>query len=112
MRQFFVVHVTTKVDVKLGTYLFDRVLNLPMDFFERTQTGKITYDINQMWRIRTFLMGQLFGTVLNSTTLLVFLPVMFFFSPMMTLIVLGICALMVLWIVVMLPVHRREDASG
>ena len=37
VRQFLVVHVTTKVDVKLGTYLFDRVLNLPMDFFERTR---------------------------------------------------------------------------
>ena len=108
VRQFLVVHLTTKVDVKLGTYLFDRVLNLPMDFFERNQTGKITYDINQMWKIRTFLMGQLFGTVLDSTTLLVFLPIMFFFSPMMTFIVLGTCVLMVLWIVVMLPVNRRK----
>src|SRR5271169_5777264 len=45
VRQFLIVHLTTRVDVKLATYLFDKVLNLPMDFFERTQTGKITHDV-------------------------------------------------------------------
>ena len=81
------------MDVKLATYMFDRLLNLPMDFFERTQTGRITHDMHEMWKIRTFLMGQLFGTVLDSTTLLVFIPIMFFFSPIMTLIVLAnMCA--------------------
>jgi len=111
VRQFLIVHLTTRVDVKLGTYMFDKLLNLPIDFFERTQTGKISYDINQLWKIRTFLMGQLFGTVLDSATLLVFLPVMFFFSPIMTLVVLASCALMVLWIVAMLPAYRRKTAA-
>ena len=111
VRQFLIVHLTTRVDVKLATYMFNKVLNLPIDFFERTQTGSITHDISQMWRIRAFLTGQLFGTVLDSTTLLVFLPVMFFFSPMMTLIVLAACALMVIWIVVMLPAYRRKTSA-
>jgi subfamily B ATP-binding cassette protein HlyB/CyaB len=111
VRQYLIVHLTTRVDVKLGTYMFEKLLNLPIDFFERTQTGKISYDLNQMWRIRTFLMGQLFGTVLDSTTLLVFLPVMFFFSPIMTMVVLAACALMVGWIVVMLPAYRRKTSA-
>ena len=111
VRQFLIVHLTTRVDVKLGTYMFEKLLNLPMDFFERTQTGKITHDLNEMWKIRGFLMGQLFGTVLDSTTLLVFLPVMFFFSPILTLIVLAACALMVLWIIAMLPAYRRKTSA-
>ena len=111
VRQFLVVHLTTRVDVKLSTYMFDRLMNLPIDFFERTQTGRIMHDINELWKIRTFLMGQLFGTVLDSTTLLVFIPVMFFFSPLMTLIVLATCGLMVLWIVMMLPHYRRKSQA-
>jgi len=111
VRQFLIVHLTTRVDVKLGTYMFNKLLNLPIDFFERTQTGMITHDLNEMWKIRSFLMGQLFGTVLDSTTLLVFLPVMFFFSPILTLIVLGVCALMVLWIIAMLPAYRRRTSA-
>ena len=111
LRQFLIVHLTTRIDVKLATYMFEKVLNLPIDFFERTQTGQITYDMNQMWKIRAFLMGQLFGTVLDSVTLLVFLPVMFFFSPTMTLIVLASCGLMVLLIVAMLPAYRRKSQA-
>jgi subfamily B ATP-binding cassette protein HlyB/CyaB len=111
VRQFLVVHLTTRLDVKLSTYMFDKVLNLPIDFFERTQTGTITHDMQEMWKIRTFLMGQLFGTVLDSTTLLVFLPVMFFFSPLMTLIVLAACGLMAAWIIAMLPVYRRKSMA-
>lgn len=111
VRQFLIVHLTTRVDVKLATYIFEKVLNLRMDFFERTPTGKITHDLNQMWKIRGFLMGQLFGTVLDSSTLLVFVPIMLFFSPVMTLVVLAACALMVLWIVMLLPEYRRKSQA-
>lgn len=111
LRQYLIVHLTTRVDVKLATYVFDKLLNLPIDFFEHTQTGIITHDMYQTWKIRAFLMGQLFGTILDSTTLLVFLPVMFFFSPVMTLVVLATCSLMVLWIVVMLPTYRRKSQA-
>ena len=109
LRQLLILHLTTRVDVKLAKYMFDKILNLPIDFFERTQVGRITYDAQQIWRIRTFLMGQLFGTVLDSTTMLVFIPIMFFFSTIMTLIVLGTCAAMSLWIIGMLPYTRRKS---
>jgi ATP-binding cassette subfamily B protein len=108
LRYYLVLYLTTRVDVRLGTYMFDRLLNLPIDFFERTQVGKITHDVYQLWKVRSFLTGQLFGTVLDSATLLVFLPVMFFFSPTMTFIVLGLCGLMMVWLVIMLPHHRKK----
>lgn len=111
IRNFLVLHLTTRIDVKLTTYLFDKILNLPMDFFEKNQVGKVTYDLNQLTRIRSFLTGQLFGTVLDSTTLLFFLPVMFFFSPTITVIVLAICALIVCWLVAMLPIYRRKTTA-
>jgi ATP-binding cassette, subfamily B, bacterial HlyB/CyaB len=111
MRRFLVLHVTARVDAKLSTYMFDKVLSLPIDFFERTATGMITRDMNEMWKIRSFLTGQMFGTVLDSFVLLVFLPIMFFFSTILTGVVLGLCALICLWIVKMLPVLRRKGAA-
>ena len=80
-----------------------------MDFFERTQVGKIAYDMNQVFRIRSFLVGQLFGTILDSTTLLFFIPVMLFFSPTMTAVVVGLAALIVLWLIALLPAYRRKS---
>ena len=111
VRQYLVSHLTTRVDVGLSTYLFDKLLNLPIDFFERTQVGRVTHDAQQLWKIRTFMTGQLFGTVLDSTTMMVFLPVMFFFSPLMTAIVLASCAVIAGWIVLMLPYCRRKASA-
>jgi ATP-binding cassette subfamily B protein len=111
LRRYLILILTTRADVKLSTYIFDKVLNLPVDFFERTSVGTVSHDMNEVWKIRNFLTGQLFGAVLDGFVLFVFLPVMFFFSPVMTLIVLGVCALIVGWIIVMLPTYRRANAA-
>ena len=111
LRNFLVLFITARVDVRLSEYLFDHVITLPIDYFERTQVGIIGRDMNEIWRVRAFLTGQLFGTVLDSLTLLVFLPVMFFFSPLLTLIVLVVCALIVGWLVIMLPPYRKRTSA-
>ena len=111
LRAYLVHFITARVDVRLSEYLMDNVLKLPIDFFERTQVGIIGRDMNEIWRVRTFLTGQLFGTVLDSLTLFVFLPVMFFFSPLLTIVVLLICALIVGWLVMMLPHYRKRTTA-
>ena len=93
MRQYLILHMTKRMDAKLGMYVFEKVLNLPIDFFERTQSGKVFHDMWELRKIRTFLVGQMFGTLLDSATLLIFIPIMFFFSPAMTAVVLGCCGL-------------------
>jgi ATP-binding cassette, subfamily B, bacterial HlyB/CyaB len=111
MRRFLVFHVTARVDAKLSTYMFNKVLSLPLDFFEHSSTGVITRDMNEIFKIRNFLTGQLFGTVLDCGVLLIFLPIMFFFSTILTAVVLGLCGLICLWIIWMLPVLRRKGAA-
>ena len=111
LRSYLVLFTTARVDVRLSEYLLDRVLKLPIDYFERTQVGIIGRDMNEIWKVRGFLTGQLFGTVLDSMTLLVFVPVMFFFSPLLTLIVLAICGLIVGWLVLMLPFYRKRSSA-
>ena len=108
VRQLLVAHLTTRVDVKISTYIFEKVLNLPMDFFERTQVGLVARDMREIYRIREFLSGQLFGTVMDSTVLIFFLPVMFFFSSTLTFVVLAICGIIVAWLIAMLPTYRRK----
>ena len=111
LRRFLVLHLTTRIDVRLSEYVFQRVLHLPMGFFERTPVGRTAHDLNEVWKVRNFLTGQLFGTVLDSMTLLFFLPVMFLFSPALTFTVLGFCGIIVAWIVFMLPGYRRRSSA-
>ncbi|MBR0750752.1 peptidase domain-containing ABC transporter [Bradyrhizobium jicamae] len=111
LRQYLVHNLTARLDVKLSTYVFERVLNLPIDYFERNQIGLIARDMREIFRVRSFLIGQLFGAILDSTTLLFFLPVMFFFSPLLTFIVLGLSALIAAWLILMLPYYRKKSTA-
>jgi subfamily B ATP-binding cassette protein HlyB/CyaB len=111
IRRFLVFHVSARVDAKLSTYMFDKVLSLPLDYFERSSAGVIIRDMNEIFKIRNFLTGQLFGTVLDCGVLVIFLPIMFFFSAILTGFVLGVCALICLWIIWMLPVLRRKAGA-
>jgi len=111
MRRFMVLHVTARVDTKLSTYMFNKVLDLPIDFFERSSSGIIARDMNEIFKIRNFLTGQLFGTLLDCFVLFIFIPVMLFFSVLLTGVVIGFTALICVWITVMLPALRRRGAE-
>ncbi len=111
LRRYLVLYLSQRVDAKLSTFMFDKVLSLPIDFFERNPVGEITRDISEFYKIRNFLTGQMFGSVLDSLVLFVFLPIMFFFSPLLTGFVLAFCALICLWIILRLPALRAKSTA-
>ncbi|WP_245593479.1 peptidase domain-containing ABC transporter [Azospirillum halopraeferens] len=90
---------TARVDARINTAVFNRLVRLPMDFFEQTPTGTVSYKINEIWRVRSFITEQVFGVMLDLMTLLVIIPAMFVLSPGLTFVVLGIGALMCLVVV-------------
>jgi ATP-binding cassette subfamily B protein len=110
LRSFLLLFLAARVDTRLSEYIFERVIQLPVDYFERVQLGETMHDFNEVWKIREFLTGQVFGVVLDSLVLLIFLPVMFAINPWLTLLVLLFCALIVAWLLIILP-HIRE-ANG
>ncbi len=111
LRRYLVLHVSQRMDAKLSTYMFDKVVNLPLDFFERNSVGEISRDMNEMYKVRNFLTGQLFGSVLDALVLVVFLPIMFAFSPLLTAFVLAFAALICGWIIIRLPDLRRKSGA-
>ncbi|HWB48240.1 MAG TPA: peptidase domain-containing ABC transporter [Stellaceae bacterium] len=111
LRRYLVLHVSRRVDAKLSVYMFDRVIQLPVDFFERTPVGEITRDMQEMHKIRSFFTGSLLGTMLDSLVLVVFLPIMFFYSPLLTFFVLGFAALICGWIILQLPKLRQKSKA-
>src|SRR6266550_4435403 len=108
LRRYLVLFITTRTDVKLWSYTFDKVLNLPIDYFERSSTGEFIQKFHEMGKIRNFLTTQLFGTALDALVIVFFLPVMFFFSTVMTVCVLVLSLLICGGLVAMLPAIRRR----
>src|SRR5205807_2580888 len=108
LRRYLVLFITTRTDVKLWSYTFDKVLNLPIDYFEQRSTGEFIQNFHEMGKIRNFLTTQLFGTALDALVIVFFLPVMFFFSTVMTVYVLVLSLLICGWLLAMLPAIRRR----
>ena len=65
LRSYLLLFLASRVDTRLSEYLFDRMIRLPVDYFERTQIGETMHDINEIWKVRDFLTGQVFGVVLE-----------------------------------------------
>jgi len=112
LRRSLILVATSRIDARLSSFIFSRLLDLGIDYFERAQTGVVVRDVNEVWRVRNFLTGQLFGTLLDAVVLVVVLPVMFWFSPILAGIVLAVGALMILTILAFLPFVRRRTGRA
>jgi subfamily B ATP-binding cassette protein HlyB/CyaB len=96
IRRAMVAVATARIDARVQVQMFDRMIGLPIDFFDRTATGIIAYKLGEVRRVRTFLTGQLFSTLLDATTLVVLVPAMILLNSTLTLFVLGVASVMAL----------------
>jgi ATP-binding cassette subfamily B protein len=112
LRRHLVLFIVARTDTKLWKYIFEKLLNLPIDYFERNTSGEILHNMFEIIRIRDFLKTQLFGSILDGIVIVLFLPVMFMVSTVMTACVLALCLLTCLWIVAMLPTIRHTVAEA
>lgn len=111
LRDYLLLHATNKIDLRVTSRTFRHMLNLPLDFFERVTAGVLTKHMQQTANIRGFLTGSVFLTMLEATSLFVFLPFLFFYSLKLTAIVLVFTLLIATVILVLIaPFKRRLDA--
>ena len=106
-RRELVQVVSTRVDAKLNLHVFNRLLGLPLDYFEKNPAGQINYRIAQVWKVRDFLTGKLMGTFLDMFTLVLLLPFLFWLQPTLAWMVLVCAGVITLVIMVFLPPLRR-----
>jgi ATP-binding cassette subfamily B protein len=97
-RRLIVLTIGVRIDTRLNLHVFNRLVRLSLDYFERHPAGETMYKINQIHRVREFLTGKLLTTFLDLMTLLVLLPFLFFLDSTLAWIVLG-CACVITLII-------------
>ncbi len=104
--------VTTRIDGRLNLYIVDKLLKLPMDYFERNPTGQTLSKLGQIWRIRQFLTGQLFGAFLDGVPLLGLVPAMLILEWHLALVAFFFAAIVFVIIAVFLkPIGRAMGVA-
>lgn len=111
IRRYLLLYATNKIDIRMATRTFGHLLNLPIALFEQSSAGVLVKHMQQTGRIREFLTGRLFMTLLDGVSLLVFIPILLFYSVKLTLVVLGFAALVGLVVAILVgPFQRRLQA--
>ena len=87
-RSYFLLFATNRIDIRLATKTFAKLLSLPVDFYERISSGVLIKHMQQTEKIRSFLSGSLFFSMLELLSLFVFLPVLLLYSVKLTIVVL------------------------
>lgn len=111
IRNYLFSHTTNRVDVSLGSRLYNHLMALPMSYFESRQVGQNVARVRELDTIRNFITGTALTLVIDLFFVFVFIAVMWYYSPTLTWIVLATIPLYVLLSVFITPIlrHRLND---
>ncbi|MGF7206591.1 subfamily B ATP-binding cassette protein HlyB/CyaB [Skermanella aerolata] len=108
LRTYVFAHTTNRIDVTLGVRLFRHLLALPLSYFQARRAGDSIARVRELETVRNFLTGSALTLVIDLVFTVVFLAVMYFYSPVLTWIVLATIPCYVALSVLVTPVLRRR----
>jgi subfamily B ATP-binding cassette protein HlyB/CyaB len=108
LRAYVLYHTSSRIDVELGTRLFRHLLALPLAYFEARRVGDTVARVRELENIRQFLTSSTVTLLVDVLFTGVFLAVMFFYSPLLTWIVLGVLPVFLILSVVATPIFRAR----
>lgn len=88
LRTYVFSHTANRIDVELGAKLFRHLLSLPIAYFQSRRTGETVARIRELDSIRDFITSSALTLVMDLLFTVVFLAIMWFYSPWLTVIVL------------------------
>ncbi|MGY0216077.1 type I secretion system permease/ATPase [Endozoicomonadaceae bacterium StTr2] len=108
LRTYVFSHTTSRVDVELGSRLFDHLLRLPIAYFNARPVGQVVARVRELENIRSFLTGNALTVVLDLLFTFVFFAVMFYYSPVLSWIVLASIPVYIIISVLLTPEIRKR----
>ena len=108
VRQRLMQIAGARVDAIIGARTFAHLLSLPLSVFETTPAGVLTRHMQQTEKIRAFLTGRLFQTLLDAAFLPLLLGILMMLSGALTALVLGFALAIAGCIGALLPTFRRR----
>ncbi len=87
LKSYLLDFLSQKVEAKLSIKAFDKLLSLPMQRYNK-ESDMFSKFTSQISLIKNLLTQKIFSTALDSIALIVFVPILFFYSPILFSVVL------------------------
>src|ERR1700733_8782072 len=108
LRTYLFSHTANRIDVELGARLFRHLLALPIAYFESRRAGDSVARVRELENIRNFLTSSALTLLVDLFFTFVFLAVMFYYSPLLTWIVIGSFPFYIALSAGVTPIFRRR----
>ena len=108
LRTYVLSHTSNRVDVELGANLFKHLVGLPISYFDTRQVGTTVARVRELENIRSFLTGSALTVIVDLFLTVVFLAVMYLFSPTLLIIVLASFPFYIALSLVVTPILRNR----
>ena len=108
LRTFLFVDTTDRIDLTLGSAVIDRLVRLPLGFFEKRPVGELSQRLGELNNIRSFLTGTAITTFLDLVFSGIYLVVMLAYSPALTAIALSTFPIYLVITLFAAPVYKQQ----
>jgi subfamily B ATP-binding cassette protein HlyB/CyaB len=108
LRTYLFAHTTNRIDVELGARLFRHLISLPIAYFQARRVGDSVARVRELENIRQFITGSALALVLDLLFTFVFLAVMLYYSPLLTLVAVAAFPLYIGISAGLTPLFRRR----
>lgn len=107
LRMYIFTHTTNRLDMALSAQLFRHLMRLPLAYFEARRVGDTVARVQELEEIRQFLTSTALTVILDSIFAVVYLVVMFYYSPLLTGIALAVLPLFAILTLIATPILRN-----
>ena len=109
IRNWLMLHMTTRVSVSLISDFLAKLMRLPIAFFDSRKVGDIMQRIGDYSRIQSFLTGTLLSAIMAVVTFVIYGCVMAGYNAGILVIFLLGSALYIAWVLIFLKRRRKLD---
>ncbi|MDX2231198.1 MAG: type I secretion system permease/ATPase [Leptolyngbyaceae cyanobacterium bins.349] len=107
LRLFIFTHTARRLDLSLSAQLFRHLMRLPLSYFESRRVGDTVARVQELENIRQFLTGTAMTVILDAIFAVVYLTIMFYYSPTLTWVSLSVLPLFAILTLVSTPILRN-----
>lgn len=109
LKSWLSLHMTVKISISLISDFLNKLMSLPIAFFDSKRTGDIIQRIEDHSRIQTFLTGALLSIIIAATSFIVYSIVMVEYSIKILIVFILGSTLYLAWILFFLNKRKKLD---
>lgn len=106
LKTFVFTDTANRMDLQLGATVMDRLLRLPLPYFDKRPVGELSQRLGEMGQIRSFLTGTAITSLMDLLFSAIYLVTMLLYSPLLTAVALSTMPFYIVIVVIVAPVYK------